>query len=240
MLTKEEVKFIRSLHLKKFRKINNAFIIEGHKMIEEAIDSNSNCISKIYKSENSELNIKTSLPILSIPEKQLKQISTLKQPQGSLAICQNFELEENTNSELILALDNIQDPGNFGTILRLAAWFGVKKVLASHDCVELFNPKVVQASMGAIFNVSVKYLDLLDELKNCDLPIYGALLEGKSIYTASLPKKAVLIVGNEGNGISESIKNKIQYPLNIPKFGSGESLNVATAAGILLSEFMRL
>lgn len=239
MITKETVKQVRQLHQKKFRTAEQLFIIEGIKMLEEALRFNPQCIQAIYVSEKLELPfVVPNEKLTVVTDKVLRQLSTLKNPQGIVAVCRQFnaEIDQKTFS---IALDRIQDPGNMGTILRLAAWFGVKQIIASPDSVDQFNPKVVQASMGAIFNVSVIYTDLKEFLSQCDVPVYGALLSGENVYTQKLKPEGIILMGNEGNGISDALLPFITSQLHIPKFGEGESLNVAMATGVFLSEFCR-
>lgn len=239
MITKETIKQVRQLHQKKFRTAEQLFIIEGIKMLEEALRFNPECIQAIYVSEKLELPfLVPNEKLIVVTDKVLRQLSTLKNPQGIVAVCRQFnaKIDQKTFS---IALDRIQDPGNMGTILRLAAWFGVKQIIASPDSVDQFNPKVVQASMGAIFNVSVVYTDLKEFLSQCDVPVYGALLSGENVYTQKLKPEGIILMGNEGNGISDVLLPFITSPLHIPKFGEGESLNVAMATGVFLSEFCR-
>lgn len=239
MITKETIKQVRQLHQKKFRTAEQLFIIEGIKMLKEALRFNPECIQAIYVSEKLELPfLVPNEKLIVVTDKVLRQLSTLKNPQGIVAVCRQFnaKIDQKTFS---IALDRIQDPGNMGTILRLAAWFGVKQIIASPDSVDQFNPKVVQASMGAIFNVSVVYTDLKEFLSQCDVPVYGALLYGENVYTQKLKPEGIILMGNEGNGISDVLLPFITSPLHIPKFGEGESLNVAMATGVFLSEFCR-
>ena len=242
MLTKEKIKKIRSLHRKKFREQLGLFLIEGPKMLEEAMLYAPDLVQEVYVMDSALHLCTTSKDkVYVVAEKELRQLSMLKQPQSLVAVCSFKPTSENAHEGkgLILALDRIQDPGNFGTILRLAAWFGVKQVLASDDTVELYNPKVVQASMGSVFTVNVNYVNLEEVLKETKLPIYGALLEGESVYKSTLSVPSVLLMGNEGNGISDELLPLISNPIHIPKFGLGESLNVAMATGIFLSEYKR-
>jgi len=237
-LSKEQVKRIQALHKKKSRDEKGLFIIEGRKTIEEAILHNPECIETIY-STSSESFSNSAFKTRLISSSDLKKISTLKHPQGELAICKYLKRHSSPQSNFKIALDKIQDPGNMGTIIRLAAWFGVDEIIASTDTVDCYNPKVIQATMGAIFNVRITYCDLKPYLEQTKEPIYGALLEGENIYTTPLQKKGILLMGNEGNGISNELIPLISNAITIPKFGSGESLNVAMATGILLSEFSR-
>ena len=238
MISKEQIKKIRSLQQKKFRDIHQMFIIEGPKMIQEAINKAPESILEIFGVSERENFILPQFQYQQITEKNLQQVSGLKNPQSQLAICQYLPKEE-IKTDFILAIDTVQDPGNLGTILRLASWFGVKKIVASKETVDCYNPKVVQASMGAIFTVQIEYVDLKTYLSNASLPIYGALLDGENIYTKSIERKGILLLGNEGNGIHEDLIPLVNHRITIPQFGEGESLNVAMATAILLSEFSR-
>jgi TrmH family RNA methyltransferase len=238
-LSKEQIKQVLALHKKKFRDENRLFIIEGEKIIKEAAQHMPDCIKVIYTTSPDNFT-NSQFKVVKITSNDLKKISSLKHPQGDLAICHYSESESTIDSKFKIALDKIQDPGNMGTIIRLAAWFGVEEIIASPDTVDCYNPKVVQATMGAIFNVRIIYQELKPFLEQTKLPIYGALLEGENIYQSQLQKEGVLLMGNEGNGISDELIPLISHPITIPKFGVGESLNVAMATGILLSEFHRI
>lgn len=238
MISKEQIKYIRSLHRKKFRDLHQQFIIEGPKMITEAIQYAPDCLQKIYGTESVQEQLPEHVEFEEIDTKALGQISTLKHPQKQVAVC-TYLPQHTTRPDFYIALDTIQDPGNLGTILRLASWFGVEHIIASKETVDCYNPKVVQASMGAIFNVNIEYVDLKEEFENTNLPLFGSLLEGENIYAKNIQKKGILVMGNEGNGISSDLLPLITDPITIPKFGKGESLNVAMATSVFLSEFSR-
>ncbi len=240
MLSKNEIKLLRALHQKKVRDAQGKLIVEGERILADIIERHANnvervIIAKDYKGSRQGYN---DFDYLEVDSRTFEQISASKNPQGVLAVLRypEFKFE---SSDLILALDGVQDPGNMGTILRTAAWFGVKQIVCSPDSVDVCNPKVMQASMGSVYDLNIVYEDLSIFLSKQNAPIYGALLEGNSIYTEKLTKPAILIMGNEGNGIREAVKNRITNPVMIPKFGTGESLNVATATAILLNEFAR-
>ena len=177
-----------------------------------------------------------------ISESELKKISALTTPNNCLAVFKipaSMPIEE---KGLILALDDIRDPGNLGTILRLCDWFGIFQVICSEQTVDLFNPKVVQATMGSISRVNVSYVNLKSFIQNSSLPIFGTFMDGSNVYKENLPKEAIVIMGNEANGISQEIENSIKNRIAIPRFGNlklTESLNVAAATAIILSEFRR-
>jgi TrmH family RNA methyltransferase len=238
-LSKNKIKWIRSLQQKKFRDQLGLFIVEGEKMVNEAIESRGFEIVFLCLTKSS--TIVPSNPnyeVVLASEDELKSISTLKNPNKSLVILKIPNKTE-VKSDFKIALDGIQDPGNMGTILRLSDWFDVKEIVCSKETVDIYNPKVVQASMGAIFRINVIYCDLVDYLIKAENPVFGALLAGENIYKKQVNPKGILVLGNEGNGISEKVIPLITEPITIPRFGKAESLNVSVATGILLSEFFR-
>ncbi len=209
-------------------------------MVGEALSEYPEMIDYVYATAQFQLP-SFSKEIELITEDELVQISSLKTPNKALAILRKPKTSAPTlTSGLILVLDGVQDPGNMGTILRTADWFGVKTIVCSEDTADIFNPKVIQASMGSVLHMNVVYTTLETFLSTCDLPIYGALLEGENVYRTSLKKTGVLVMGNEGKGIRPSVRAFINTPIHIPGFGKAESLNVAVATGVLLSEFVRL
>ncbi len=238
-LSKNKIKWIRSLHLKKNRDDLELFLVEGEKMVTEVLREFPEIIEEIYATYTIEsTQFKGVIELIS--DAELAQISTLKTPNKSLAILRKpVKVDPNFLDGLILVLDGVQDPGNLGTILRTADWFGVKTIVCSEDTADIYNPKVIQASMGSMLRMNVKYTALDTFLSICQLPIYGALLEGENVYHTSLAKSAVLVMGNEGKGIRPNIQMYINSPIHIPGIGKAESLNVAVATGILLSEFTR-
>ena len=238
-LSKNKIKWIRSLHLKKNRDELGLFLVEGEKMVTEAIHEFPELIEEVYATYTIEAtHFKGIVGVIS--DAELTQLSTLKTPNKALAILRKPTKVISSLSEgLILVLDGVQDPGNMGTILRTADWFGVKTIVCSEDTADIYNPKVIQASMGSMLRMHVNYTALDTFLSTCQRPIYGALLEGENVYNASLHEKAVLVMGNEGKGIRPNIQAFINAPIHIPGIGKAESLNVAVATGILLSEFTR-
>jgi TrmH family RNA methyltransferase len=256
MLSNSRIKFIRSLRLTKFRREEGLFVIEGDKLVREALDKSTNPDFKIHSlyatSEWFRLNSST-YPIGSIDNhqvgnKELKQISSQKTPNMVLALVEKKNHDINNISfedGPVLYLDQIQDPGNMGTIIRIADWFGLKTIICSNNCVDHLSLKVVQATMGSIFRVAVMEAELdrwIGKIKD-QVPIYGTLLEGKNIYSEKFDRKGIIILGNESNGIRPEfyrfITNKISIP-RIKREGPGpESLNVSIACGIILSEFFR-
>ena len=240
MVSKNQIKFISSLHLKKNRIANQLFIAEGVKVIQELLKSNF-ILEHLYFTEP--LFDEVPLPLKSlISESELKKISALSTPNNCLAVFKIPASMPILDKGLILALDDIRDPGNLGTILRLCDWFGISQVVCSEQTVDLYNPKVVQATMGSISRVNVGYVNLKSFLQNSSLPIFGTFMDGSNVYMEILPKEAIIIMGNEANGISPEVENTIKNRLTIPRFGDlqlTESLNVASATAIILSEFRR-
>lgn len=238
-LSKNKIKWIRSLQLKKNREELGLFVVEGEKMVGEALTNTPHLIHFLCVTKDSSIRTEnTDFDTVLATDEELKSISSLKNPNKSLVLLKTLPIKTVT-TDFRIALDGIQDPGNMGTILRLADWFGVKEIICSHDTVDIYNSKVVQASMGAIFRINVIYCELETYLKKTSEPIFGALLEGENIYKKSVEPKGILILGNEGKGISKGIIDLITEPITIPRFGEAESLNVSVATGILLSEFFR-
>lgn len=234
-LSKNKIKWIRSLRLKKNRDTEGLFIIEGEKMVLELIDLWPENISFICT-----VNPKLSVKYLTYytNEKTMKQISSLTTPNKLLAVVKK-PIPEKKEESFIVMLDDIQDPGNMGTILRTCDWFNVDKIVCSKNTVDIFNTKVIQSSMGSIFRIPVEYCNLSTYLELTTLTIYGALLEGENIYNKKLEREGIIVMGNEGKGISKEIQSYITKTILIPKFGGAESLNVSIATGIILSEFYR-
>lgn len=240
MLSKSQIKLITSLDKKKYRRNHQLFVVEGIKSIQEFLNSDYKLDLLFSVEDIFQINeVSTNL----ISDNELKKISFLSSPNRALAIFKIPEVKAIDDTSLVVALDNISDPGNLGTIIRLCDWFGIKDLICSTNTVDCFNPKVVQASMGSLTRVNITYLDLEDYLKNQQSkPIYGTFMDGKSIYSSTVNNKGVLVLGNEANGIGEEIEKTVTDRIAIPQFGlkkETESLNVATAAAILLSEFKR-
>ena len=225
---------------KKYRIANKLFFAEGVKGIQELLDSNFE-LEHLYTTLNDfEVVFNDRKSIIS--DNDLKKISALATPNSCLAVFRMPVEKPIIEIGLILALDSIRDPGNLGTILRLSDWFGIQQVVCSKETVDIFNPKVVQATMGSIARVNVNYIDLNSFLVQTKLPIFGTFMEGDNIYKSNLPQQGIIIMGNEANGISVELEKLVQNRLTIPRFGNNqktESLNVATATAIVLSEFRR-
>ncbi len=240
MFSKSQIKLIKSLSQKKFRIKNGLFVIEGKKGISELLDSSLKLYAlytteDIFKAEAEKTHL--------ITEADLKKISNLHTPQTALAVFHIPETEVPQAEGLQVVLDEIQDPGNLGTIIRLCDWFGVEDLICSFGTVDCYNPKVVQATMGSIARVKIHYCDISEYLSAAKTrtDVYGTFLEGENVYTKSL-SSGIIVLGNEANGISSEVEKFVSQKLNIPQFGTSqatESLNVATAAAIFLSEFRR-
>lgn len=240
MLSKNQVKFINSLKKKKIRQTNQLFLAEGIKVVEELVKSSFK-LYKIYATE-SYLNPLKLTDLQIITEKELGNISEFTNPNQVIGIFEIPKEKEPQNNGLTVVLDGINDPGNLGTIIRLCDWFDIAQLICSENTVDCFNPKVVQASMGSLTRVAIHYLNLNDYLSKQARVVYGTLLHGENIYNLKPEVNSVIVLGNEANGISDSIKALIQHKITIPQFGEKqqtESLNVATAAAIFLSEFRR-
>lgn len=240
MVSKNQIKLITSLQHKKYRAEHQLFIAEGVKVIQELLESNF-VLEHLFETEPIFQQVSISQKT-AINEADMKRISALISPSSCLAI---FKIPQETKIDtrgLIVALDAIRDPGNLGTIIRLCDWFGVTQLLCSPETVDVYNPKVIQATMGSITRVKVNYVDLNEYVLQNPFPVFGTFMDGKNLYNETLPKEAILILGNEANGISAELEKSIKNRIAIPRFGDiqkTESLNVATATAIFLSEFRR-
>ncbi|NRA93778.1 MAG: RNA methyltransferase [Psychroserpens sp.] len=233
-MTKNEIKLIKGLGQKKNRIEERLFVVEGLKSIQEFLDSSFELV-RLYATKN-----EFDVPVHSISEQELKRISNYKSPNVALAVFRIPEQPDIMEKGLILALDDVRDPGNLGTIIRLCDWFGIEQLVCSNETVDCYNPKVVQATMGSLTRVKVLYTDLNQFIAETSLPTFGTFMDGESIYKASLPGEGVIIMGNEANGISKDIQDLVHSKIGIPRFGNlkaTESLNVAAATAIILSAF---
>lgn len=250
MISKNQIKYIHQLELKKFRKQEGLFIAEGHKVVgdllragfkprqifavQDWITDNSSQLS-VLDSQLSEVNLE-----------ELTRLSLLQHPQQVLALfpIPDEQTIPSPKNALSILLDNVQDPGNLGTIIRIADWFGIDTIYCSLGTVDAWNPKVVQATMGSIARVHIKYVDpqlLFDSLPD-KFPVYGTFLDGDNIYSQQLSQQGIIVMGNEGNGISDAVRSRVTHKLLIPDFHKGDtadSLNVAIATAITCSEFRR-
>jgi len=237
-ISKNQLKLITSLSQKKYRQKHKLFVAEGVKVVNELLNSSFE-LDQLFATEDFDTQNK-NCQIIS--NEELRKISSLKTPNKVLGIFKIPAEKEISNKGLILVLDDINDPGNLGTIIRLCDWFGITTLVCSNETVDCYNQKVVQSSMGSLTRLAIKYLNLKEYLFNTELPTFIADMDGENVYKKELPKEAVLIMGNEANGVSDEIKSLIKHKISIPRFGNlqeTESLNVATATAILLSEFRR-
>ena len=246
MLSKNQLKLVRSLELKKNRKRENLFVAEGPKVVGDLLKAGFKPHTIFSTSERADTQLVT--------EEELRRMSFLQHPQEMIGV---FNIPQETYDFLLpdapqthqspgslsLALDGVQDPGNVGTIIRIADWFGIDTIYCSLDTADVFNPKVVQATMGSLAHVHIYYCDLLSLLRHANCPVYGTLLDGEDIYQQPLSKQGIIVMGNEGNGISPAVRECITHRLLIPNFHpnseTAESLNVAIATAITCSEFRR-
>lgn len=240
MISRKEIKLIRSLNQKKYRDEEGLFVVEGEKSVEEALQSGFEVI-KVFR-------------ISEIGEEAMSRITLLSSPSPALVLVRKPALPDASQiNDLIalrplsLGLDSIRDPGNLGTIIRLADWFGIGTIFASQDTVDCFNPKVVQASMGSLFRTQIIYCDLLQiasEFRAAGMPLFGTFLDGKSIYEESLGSNGLIVMGSESKGISKALESLVTHRITIPSFSPStekraDSLNVALATAIICSEFRR-
>lgn len=248
MISKSRIKLINSLEQKKFRDETGLFVAEGTKLVSE-LATTFRCVilaaTPVWFSENRSVQADE---IIEVDTNELNKISTQKSPQGVLAVFEKKEHAWNVealNHQLILALDDVQDPGNLGTIIRIADWFGISDVFCSEHSADVYNQKTVQATMGALARVRVHSVNLAEFLTSCpaDMPVYGTFMDGENIYTSSITPNGIIVMGNEGNGISSGIEKLVTSRLLIPNFPVGqptsESLNVGVATALVCAEFRR-
>ena len=258
MISKNQIKFVKQLEMKKYRQREGLFVAEGPKVVGDLLNAGfvphtlfatEEWAQQYQQSQLSQQTQQTQFSPTLVTSDELRKLSFLQHPQQVLAV---FSIRHRGNeapsgavggafgAPLTLALDGIQDPGNLGTIIRIADWFGIDSIVCSPDTADAWSPKVVQATMGSIARVSIVYTDLKEYLSHTTLPICGTLLDGDNIYAQQLPREAIIVMGNEGNGISPAIRPLVTHRLLIPQFRPGaESLNVAIATAITCSEFRR-
>ncbi|MBR6140632.1 MAG: RNA methyltransferase [Bacteroidaceae bacterium] len=261
MFSKARIKWIKSLEMRKYRLLHNAFVAEGPKLVGELLDAcqvspqDTPYSAPLYVAATKEwltANCDTvrlfNCEIDEVSREELERVSLLRTPQSVLAVMPipqstfDFQLSF-PDSNLFLALDGVQDPGNLGTILRIADWFGIHHVLCSKGTADVYNPKCVQSCMGALARVKVHYCNLPEVLGGVQMPVYGTFLDGSDIYEEELSQNGIIVMGNEGNGISAEVAKFVCHRLYVPNFPKGsqttESLNVAVATGIVCAEFRR-
>ena len=246
MLSKNTVKFIKSLHQKKYRIEAGKFFVEGEKSVVEVLQSSFTVdlllVTQEFATKHAALLSGKAFEVLFVTPNQLEQLGQYQSNDAALAVVQmkanQAFLPE--KGELILALDEVRDPGNLGTIIRIADWYGIKKLIFSTHTAEFYNPKVIQSSMGSFTRVQFYYGDLAKAFQEWKLPVYGAFLEGESIHELTNPTPGVLLLGNESQGISKEVEKWVSSKITIPSFGKAESLNVAIATAIFCDNFKRL
>ena len=236
MISKNQIKFVRQLEQKKYRKKEGLFVAEGPKVVGDLLRAGFKAHT-IFATSEWESQGQT---FQEVSDEELRRVSFLQHPQRVLALFFIPTESVPSVSSLSLALDDVQDPGNLGTIIRIADWFGIDTIYCSENTADAWSPKVVQATMGSIARVNIIYTDLHELISKAQVPVYGTLLDGQDIYTQELSKEGIIVMGNEGNGISAPIRKLINRRLLIPQFHEGpESLNVAIATAITCSEFRR-
>jgi len=253
-LTKNQAKLIKSLHDKKRRNELRLFLVEGEKNIAELLNSDFNidyilCTAEFFD-KNRNLIKNKNIDYDVVEQSKIEKVGTLESNNSALAIVkqeENNKLEVDKN-EIVIALDEIKDPGNLGTIIRVADWYGIKKIIASENSVDFYNPKVISATKGSFMRVIVSYANLAESLPKIGLPIFGAFMSGDNVHSFSFPKSGILLMGNESNGISKELEKIMTKKITIPSFGGvypndkvgrAESLNVAIATAIILDNWKR-
>ena len=246
MLSKNTVKFIKSLHQKKYRLESAKFFVEGEKSVVEVLQSSFTVdlllVTQEFAAKHVALLSGKAFEVLFVTQNQLEQMGQYQSNDAALAVVQ-MKLNQAflpEKGELILALDEVRDPGNLGTIIRIADWYGIKKLIFSSHTAEFYNPKVIQSSMGSFTRVQFYYGDLAQSFQDWKLPVFGAFLEGESIHELTNPTPGVLLLGNESQGISKEVEKWVSSKITIPSFGKAESLNVAIATAIFCDNFKRL
>lgn len=250
MISKNKIKYIRSLELKKNRNKEGKFVAEGHKVVDDLLALQSADLIVATPEWLRGKQIAPATEVIEVNDEELRKVSFLQHPQQVLAIFkqathQPEHISDIVSEKLCIALDGVQDPGNLGTIIRIADWFGIEDIYCSPETADVYNPKVVQATMGSIARVKVYYTNLLQMMDSLpdSTPIYGTLLDGDNIYQQTLENHGIIVMGNEGKGISPELAKKVNHRLLIPNFPEGrptaDSLNVAIATAITCSEFRR-
>lgn len=245
MLSKNTLKFIKSLQQKKFRKQEQSFFVEGAKNVTELLQSDFEIThllcTKKFVEENHHLLPRAGGSLYEVSQKELESMGTFQSNDSALAVAkvksnESFELDSN---EWVIALDDVRDPGNLGTIIRIADWYGIKKILISNESADIYNPKVLHASMGSFTRIEFFYTDLANFFSKGNYAIYGAFLEGKNIYEVDFGSGGIILMGNESNGICLEVGKFVSQKITIPRFGQAESLNVAIATSIICDNVKR-
>ena len=241
MISKNQLKLIRQLGQKKYRKQYNQYLVQGEKNVLELLNSPLKAVD-IFATQafiNTHQNQFPEVDFTPAEEESLTKVSTLVSNNAAIAVVDMPEADLPKNTGLILALDGVSDPGNLGTIIRVADWYGIQHIVTSTDSADAYNPKTISATMGSFVRVSVSQVELPEYLQTLNMPIYGAFLDGQSVHTTDLSAKGVLLMGSESHGIREQCAKLVSDKITIPAFGEAESLNVAMATGIILDNFKR-
>ena len=244
MLSERKLKVFKSLQIKKYRQQERMFMVEGAKGVEESLKSTFKVLhlllTETFKNQLEESNIQLQGEVEIVSEKELKSVGIFSSNNAGLAVLEMPEQNILNFSEgVILVLDNVRDPGNLGTIIRIADWYGVCQIICSKETADLYNPKVINTTMGSFTRVNISYQDLDTFFSKNKMPVYGALLSGESIYQKELLQNAVVLMGNESKGISPQMESYVDHPIRIPGRGGAESLNVAIATAVVLDNFFR-
>lgn len=244
-MVSKQISFLKSLQQKKHRKAHGLFLVEGLKSVADFLHSDFYTIKTVFhtpQSESKMLKVLGNIKLEAVSATEMEKISSLSTPQEVIALVEipdQPEININNLAGFTLMLDGVQDPGNLGTIIRTADWFGISQIICSEDTVDAYNPKVVQATMGSLSRVKVDYTDLLFLLPQIKQPVFGAMLDGENIYQTEFGTEGIILLGNEGNGIRPEIQHLITKKITIPRFGQAESLNVAIAAAVFCTEIAR-
>ncbi|WP_299288151.1 RNA methyltransferase [uncultured Mucilaginibacter sp.] len=245
-MVSNQISFLKSLQQKKHRKAHGLFLVEGLKSVTDFLHSDFYTVKTVFHTSHSAskmLKVSGNIKLEEVSSAELEKISSLTTPQEVIALTEIPENNEIKPKQLAgkftLVLDGIQDPGNLGTIIRTADWFGISQIICSEDTVDIYNPKVVQATMGSLSRIEVHYANLLLLLPQIKQPVFGAMLHGENIYQTNFGNEGLILMGNEGNGIRPEIQALISRQITIPQFGKAESLNVAIAAAIFCNEISR-
>ncbi len=246
MISKSQVKFIKSLQLKKYRKQEQCFVVDGEKGVGELLQSDFTVelivASQSYYQRNLQELDQAKATVLIVSEDQLAQLSSFQTNESVIAVVKQKpnHIPALGDHEFALVLDDIRDPGNLGSIIRSADWFGIRKIFASVQTADFYNPKVISATMGSFTRVAMGYCNLADEISKLNVPLYGTFMEGENVHQIPFGKSGLIVIGNEANGISAPVQKLVTHRITIPGVSGAESLNAAVAAGIVLDNWSRL
>lgn len=246
MLSKNQIKYIKSLQQKKFRIENQAFVVEGAKSVLEVLQSDFELdflyVTDDFYKESQAILDKQPIKAEIVKDTDLEQAGSFSTNNAAIAVVRTKANQEILveNNEYALVLDDIRDPGNLGTIIRIADWYGIDKIICSKDTVDFYNPKVISATMGSFTRVKIFYTELIDFLQKSTLSVYGALLDGENVHHTNFEKAGLIVIGNEANGISEAVEKLVSKRITIPRFGQAESLNAGIATAIICDNVLRM